>query len=148
MKIQWNWGTGIVVAMAAFMLMIIGFVVVMARQDISLVEPDYYPKGQAYQEMIDKHANAAPYRQDFRVDVRDGKILVSFPAFFRSEAVQGEVHMYHRVSDLSDRYFDLALNDQNIFSIDAGKQKGRYILKIDWQQDGIAYYTEIPVNLE
>jgi hypothetical protein len=148
MKIQWNWGTGLVVAMGAFMIMVLSFVSVMVRQDVSLVEADYYPKGQAYQEMINKRANAAPYRQDFRVDVFDGMVYVAFPAFFRPKAVQGEVHLYHRVSDTADRYFTLTLNDQNEFSFDAGKQKGRYILKIDWKQEGVEYYTEVPVTIE
>ncbi len=148
MKIQWNWGTGLVVAMAAFMIMVLAFVSVMVRQDVSLVEADYYPKGQAYQGMIEKRANAAPFHDSIVAEVLDGNIRLSFPAFFRPETVTGEVHFYHRVSDLADSYARLALDDGGVFIFDAGKLKGRYILKIEWKQDGVEYYMERPVTID
>ncbi len=142
MKIKWNWGTKLVVAMAAFMLMVLAFVVVMFRQEVSLVEKDYYPRGQAYQEMIERVRNTLPYATDIRAVTEDGVLKVTFPEFFRPEATAGEVHFYHRVSDVKDFYSKLSLDDNSVYTYPAKNFKGRYILKITWQQDGIDYYTE------
>lgn len=148
MKIEWNWGTKLVIAMAAFMLMVIAFVVVMFQQDISLVEKDYYPRGQAYQDMIRQVQNTVPYAGDIHADAADDELRISFPAFFRPEATQGLVHFYHRIDDAHDRYVRLSLDENGVFSYPARGLKGRYILKISWQQDDIDYYTEKSITFE
>lgn len=142
MKIQCHWGTKLVVAMVAFMLMIIAMVAYMSMHQISLVEKDYYPKGQAHQEMIQKIRNAAPYANQILVDVNGQTVRVQFPSFFRPDAVKGTIHFYHRTSEKSDHVTDLVLNSEGIFTFHSNQLKGRYILKIDWEQDGIPYHIE------
>ncbi len=148
MKIEWNWGTKLVIAMATFMIMILSMVVVMFRQDISLVEKDYYPKGQAYQEMIIKERNALPFKDDIRLGVANGRVQVKFPDFFKPETTTGYVQIYHRISDNQDRFARLSLNENGVFSYPAVDLKGRYILKISWQQEGAEYYTEKSITIE
>lgn len=148
MNIKWNWGTKLVIAMAAFMLMVLSFVFVMLRQDINLVEKDYYPKGQAHQELIVKIRQTMPYANEILASFEDEEIRVSFPAFFRPETIRGSVHLYHRIDDANDRFSDLVINENGIFTYPASDLSGRYILKISWQQDGIDYYTEKNVTIE
>lgn len=148
MKIQWNWGTKLVLAMAAFMLMIISFVVFMFQQDISLVEKDYYPRGQAYQEMIDKVQNTVPYANDIIAKVENNAVQIAFPTFFLPDKVEGLVHFYSRIDDSNDRFIGLTLNEDGVFTYPVNGIKGRFILKISWQQDGIDYYTEKNISIE
>jgi hypothetical protein len=148
MNIKWNWGTKLVIAMAAFMLMILGFVAFMVRQEVSLVEKDYYPKGQAYQEMIKKTQNTIPYASEIVVSYDENFAYVTFPSFFRPGAVKGEVHFYHRVSDVNDFLADLILDENGVFSYPVKRLRGRYIIKLDWEQDGIEYYTEKNLSIE
>jgi nitrogen fixation protein FixH len=148
MKITWNWGTKLVIAMATFMLMVIAFVVVMFQQEISLVEKDYYPRGQAYQEMIQQVQNTAPYADDIHAEVVQNGLRISFPAFFRPEATQGIVHFFHRISDKHDLHVRLSLNEEGVFTYPAQDLKGRYVLKISWQQDDIDYYTEKSITFK
>jgi hypothetical protein len=148
MKIQWNWPTKLVVAMAAFMLMIISLVIFMFQQDISLVEKDYYPRGQVFQEMIDKVQNTVPYANDIIAKVEDNEVHVAFPAFFRPEKVEGHVHFYSRIDDSNDRFADLTLNEDGVFIYPVNGLKGRFILKISWQQERTDYYTEKNISVE
>ena len=148
MNIKWNWGTKLVIAMAAFMLMILGFVAFMVRQDVSLVEKDYYPRGQAYQEMIEKTRNTDPHASEIVAGYDENFVYVSFPSFFRPEAVSGKVHFYHRVSDVNDFFTELILDENGFFSYPVQRLKGRYIIKLDWEQDGIEYYTEKNLTIE
>lgn len=148
MKIHWHFGTKAVLGLALFILMIGIMVIRMTQEDISLVEKDYYPKGQAYQEMIDKVQNTIPYASDIRAWLENDRIMVSFPHFFRPESVSGSVHFYHRVTDSKDVYTALKLNSEGVFIYPAGDMKGRFILKIDWVQDEIGYYTEKNITIE
>ncbi len=148
MKIQWNWGTKLVIAMGAFMLMVISMVVFMVRQDVSLVEKDYYPRGQAHQEMIDRVQNTLPYVNDILAVVENGSVIISFPPFFEPLSTEGFVHVYHRISDANDRYLPLMLDQSNRFSFPLAGMHGRFILKITWQQKGVDYYTEKNIDLQ
>ncbi len=148
MKIKWNWGTKLVIAIVAFMLMIIAFGIYMASNKVSLVEPDYYPRGQAYQDMIEHIQNTIPYASDIQVHNDNGTIRIAFPDFFRPDAVEGSVHFYHRTSDLKDEYAKLELSDEGVFSFPVEKMNGRYIIKIEWKQDEVGYYTEKDLFIE
>lgn len=148
MKIKWNWGTKLVIAMIAFMLMVVALVVRMAREDISLVEKDYYPKGQAYQELLDKVQNTLPYASEIHAEIQHDTVLISFPDFFEPESVRGSIHFYNRTSENKDFYIPLELDSDRIFRHFAGNIKGRYIVKIDWEQQGVSYYTEKNLTLE
>ena len=148
MKIKWNWGTGAISGLIMLMLMIVGMVIRMSMEDISLVEKDYYPKGQAHQEMIDKVRNTIPYASSIEASVENGLVVVSFPAFFRPDAVKGTVHIYHRVTDSKDILVPLQLDKDGVFAYPSHEMRGRYILKIDWNHDGEAYYTEKSIVIE
>ena len=148
MKIHWHFGTKAVLGLGLFILMIAILIVRMAQEDISLVEKDYYPKGQAYQELLDKVQNTIPYAADIQARLENDKVMVAFPDFFRPESVNGQVHFYHRVTDSRDIHTQLALNENGVFTYPAGAMKGRFIIKIDWLQDGIAYYTEKNITIE
>ena len=52
MRIKWNWGTGILIGIIAFMAFIIGLVYFSVQQNFDLVERDYYPKALEYQQQI------------------------------------------------------------------------------------------------
>jgi hypothetical protein len=145
---KWNWGTKLVIAMAAFMLMVIAFVVFMFSQDVSLVEPDYYPRAIAFQQRLDKVENTRPYNDSIIAQLSGTSLTISFPDFFEAEKVMGNVHFYNRISDQNDQYAALDLDEEGIFSYPIQNlNKGRYILKISWVQDGINYYTEKSINM-
>lgn len=148
MKIKWNWGTMLVIGMAAFMLMILALVARMASVDVSLVEKDYYPKGLAYQEKLDKVQNTVPYASDIIATIENNMLKVSFPDFFQPDAVEGAVWIYHRVTDTKDIEVDLKLDQNGVFNYPAANMRGRYIIKIDWEQEGVAYYTEKRITVD
>ena len=54
MKIQFNWGTGIAIALIVMICGMLTLVYLATRQDYFLVEKDYYQKGINFQEQIDR----------------------------------------------------------------------------------------------
>lgn len=148
MKIHWHFGTKVMLGFGLFILMIAIMVIRMAQEDISLVEKDYYPKGQAYQDLLDKVQNTVPYAADIQAWIENDTIMVSFPDFFRPESVIGSVHFYHRITDSKDIHTQLKINEKGVFAFPLKELKGRFIIKIDWVQDGIGYYTEKNITIE
>ena len=57
MKIQFNWGTGILLVIIVFFGLMIAMVVFSMNQEVNLVSPDYYPKGIDYDKQIEKTKN-------------------------------------------------------------------------------------------
>lgn len=148
MKVNWNWGTKLVIAMGLFMAMIVAFVVVMVKQEVSLVEPDYYPKGQAFQQMITSTENTVAYAGQITAQADREAIRVKFPEFFRPGAVEGNMHVYNRVSDRGDRHANFTLDSTGTLIYPAEGLSGRYILKLNWTQDNVGYYTEKSVTIQ
>ncbi|HOH99021.1 MAG TPA: FixH family protein [Bacteroidales bacterium] len=145
---KWNWGSKLVLAMILFIIMLAFFVLRMIREDVSLVERDYYPKSQEYDLNLEKTKNALPFKDDIILSTSQDQIFVHFPEFFRPGAVQGKVHFYNRASDKGDFETALFLNDSGTFVFPVHELRGRYILKMDWTQDGLGYYMEKTLTIE
>lgn len=148
MKIRWHWGTKAVIVLGLMMAMVAAFVTVMIRQDVSLVEPDYYPKGQAFQKTIHAMENTIPYKDQITVETEPGILRISFPSYFRPEDFSGKLHLYNRVSDKGDRNVELIPDSTGTFTYPTQGLKGRYILKMLWSQDSLDYYTEKSITID
>jgi nitrogen fixation protein FixH len=144
---KWNWGTKLVLAMAAFMTLVIIFVVLMMQESVDLVEKDYYPKGQAHQQLIDKRNNASGFADSILVSLSQGDVMISFPQQANPKGIKGTVHFYQRISGDNDQFADLSLDSAGVFRYPANMLQGRYILKIDWTNGDQSYYTEKTIDL-
>ena len=98
MKIKWNWGTGILLAIIIFMSFIFSMVYFTTRQNYDLVEKDYYPKAIEYQQQIDKEQNAKNLQEKVRVNNRGDYVEVRFQPFFKYSDISGQITFY-RPSD-------------------------------------------------
>ncbi|MDD4086929.1 MAG: FixH family protein [Bacteroidales bacterium] len=144
---KWNWGTKLFIWTAAFMIMLIVFAVLMMREQISLVEPDYYPKGQTHEALIEKRRNALSLSEQIKVEVVDGKLVIQFPEELEPNDITGEVQLYHVVDDSKDALYRLEADSDGRVNIVVASLKGRYTLKIDWRYKETNYYTEKQINI-
>jgi len=133
-----NWGTKIVLGMAAFMLFIISMVVYMFKThgNDALVEDDYYEKGINYDKEYEAKSNtlnddAAPVIKLSKSqlilqlkDVADYQLTLMRP----SEAKK----------DVSSK--GKTIGDANLIIIDATHlDKGLWSLKLEWRSNGKDY---------
>ena len=139
---KWNWGTKLVLAMAAFMSMLIIFAVLMMREEVPLVERTYYPKGQAFQETIVKRNRAKAFNDSIVATQQGSEIILRFPKLFCPDSISGSVHLYNRMTENGDRLFALQADVQGQFVFPKDGLNGRSILSSVWQYDNIVYYTE------
>ena len=141
MKIKWNWGTKITIAIILFMSFILTLVYFSTRNSIILVEKDYYPKGLEYQKQIEKIKNAKPFRDSLKINIKKKKIDLSIKGV---EPDSGSVTFYRpdqeKVLDLvypfeADKKIDYSYSLKNF-------RTGIYILKISWWENNKGYYLE------
>lgn len=143
MKLNWNWGTKLVISMGLFMLMIIGFVYLSFLQDFDLVEKDYYPKSLGYQVEIDKKINARQAGEPIKIENKNDNLFLTFPAGFNPDEVKGEMYLYRPSDKRQDHVFLIALDsNRNQYLSIASIEKGKYILKIDYEVSGKLYFQE------
>ena len=137
-----NWGTGIAIALGAFMIFILSFVYKTFTDrsyDHQLVSEDYYKDEVNYQQEIDALTKAKKLNEPIQLENTDKGILVTFPSDVTTKKVVGTIS-FQRASDIK-LDFDLAINLTNnkLLISDEKLVKGLYNVKINWQVATVEY---------
>ena len=146
MKIKWNWGTKIAIAIILFVSMILGFVYVATQNPIILVEKDYYPKGLEYQSRINDIKNAAPFKDSMVLKQSKGQLFLKIP---NTSPDSGNITFY-RPNEEKGLDIVQPLSAKTPINVTFSKKHfkmGFYILKISWWQNGIGYFIEKKIFL-
>ena len=89
-----NWGTGIVIAFALFMVFILSFVYKVQsdqKYDNELVTKEYYKKEATVQIDIEKKQNANALKNLVVIKKVDEGIIIEFPSDFDYSKIKGKV---------------------------------------------------------
>lgn len=137
-----NWGTGLVIGMAAFICFIMYFVVTMMTgkdYEYDLVVEDYYKAELHYQQDIDAENNAMAMKKEIRIIEKEGKLVLSFPENIK---INNEASAtFYRPSNKS-LDFSVSLSElQNgeLFIPEEKLVDGRWNLSLNWHHDGKDY---------
>lgn len=143
MRINWNWGTKIFIAIAIFMIFILTMVYMTTLQDRSMVEDKYYQKSIVYQDRIDKKANSTQLEQQVIVKIGSSHLSIIFQDFFKPEDIKGKIEIY-RPSDIKlDVHIPIVLDSTRSIFYPINKMvKGKYIVKIDYTVGEKGFYQE------
>lgn len=148
MKIKFNWGTGIVVAMMVMVTGILVLVSVAVRQDFDLVDADYYQKSVNYQQHIEKVKNTETLEEKIRIELSADSLKLQFPNLTNYEEYSGKIQFYSPVEKSRDLTFDVQPKSDYTQSVSLKNlEKGRYQVKIDWQANNVSYYQEEDVTV-
>jgi hypothetical protein len=139
-NIKWNWGTKLLIAIILFMSLIFYLVYLSTKQDLNLVEEDYYPKGLKYQARINEIKNAAVFKDQIQLTQTDSFVVLTLPDISPDS---GSVVLFRPSNerlDINSRINPDTLN-RMYFSMEQFR-KGLYIYKIEWFENGNGYYLE------
>jgi len=138
-----NWGTGILIVIIVFFIAIFSFIFFSTTQKVNLVEEDYYPKELDFDTQMDKIRNTNNLDEKILFEFPEELIVISFPEIVRNKTPNGSILIY-RPSDYEDDItIDIQLNDDNQQILSSKELlAGKYIIKIDWELEGIRYYQE------
>ena len=142
MKIKWNWGTGIVVAMILFMVFILQFVyrvTFVKKYDHNLVTEDYYKEELHYQEEIDKMNNASKLPENIVIKRAASGVDIIFPSGMEPDKITGKIYFKRLSNNKLDFEREIKL-DSLVFHIPEGQFiEGHWEVKIDWKYNDKPY---------
>lgn len=149
MKLKFNWGTGIAIAMV---LMIIGMstlVYIATRQDYFLVEKDYYQKGIHYQAQIERIRNTNSLRDKPSISLEGKTLQVQLTPWFAGKTIEGQILLYSPVNENFDKSSDLNPDSslRQLIPLDDLKP-GRYLVKLEWTANETPFYMEKEIRIE
>ncbi|MDP2336160.1 MAG: FixH family protein [Bacteroidota bacterium] len=143
MKIKFNWGTGIVIALIVMISGMIFLVSIAVRQDYDLVDKDYYQKSINYQQHIEEVGNTERLAEKVQLELSADSLKLIFPKLTNVQDYSGEIHFYSPVEEKRDLILHVKLDSVYSQSIDLKSLKsGRYQVKIDWIANKGSYYQE------
>ena len=136
---KFNWGHGITLFYICFVATVVTALVASFQVDHSLVTEDYYAKDLAYQSQYEKAQNSLTNKK-VSIELKRETEQVEINFVDAQNKINGTVDFY-RPSDKS-RDFSVKLEDKvNTISTNELLQ-GKWILKIDWKENGESFYTE------
>ncbi len=145
MKIKWNWGTGIVVAMVLFMIFILQFVyrvTFVDKYDHHLVSDDYYKDELHYQKEIDKLNRTLELGEKVEFTNTPEGLLIRFPADLKGEKIEGTVFFKRYSNEKLDFTEEILLEEHAMYVSKDKLLPGKWEIKVEWKYKDQDYLTK------
>ena len=133
-----NWGTGIVIAIVAFISFIMFFVVTMTTNhdaNHDLVTEEYYKAELGYQKEIDAERNASTAASQIKIKKSPEGLLVIFPDGYDDTNVKGIVSLYRPSNKNLDFNLPISLSNSHLLIPDDQLLEGRWDIKVFWEHE-------------
>jgi hypothetical protein len=147
---KFSWGKAIIMTYVVFVLGIGFLVYTSVTKTIDLVTPNYYEKEIRYQQQIDKINNTGRLENKLTTNVIAGNFVIVFPDdSIGGCPLTGEVTFYRPSDAKKDFKLPLSPGLDMKQIIDTEKlEKGLWKVSIDWNKDGIDYYSEEKIVIQ
>jgi hypothetical protein len=145
MKIEWNWGKGIVLILTIFMGSMIAFFIYTLSLPENLVMEEYYEADLTYQTVIDKknRTNALSKEATIVHDSANQRLLITYPQIAMPRQFNGDVHLFRPDNDKLDQHYPVQTDSTFTQSIDISALKaGLWKCKLNWNVDSTGYLNE------
>lgn len=142
MKIKISWGTGIVIAMALFIIFILQFVyraTVYEKYNYHLVADDYYKEELNYQKEIDKENKANSLKQNIKLVKTNKGLEIVFPSEFEYPKLKGTIRLLRPSNYKLDLKRELKLTSNTFFIDNKELLAGIYNITVDWSYNTDRY---------
>lgn len=135
---NFNWGHGIFIFYVLFVGAVVSVLIASFSVDHSLVVDDYYAQDLAYQTQYDKTQNSlASENVKINLDETNQELTIDITS---AKAIKGTADFY-RPSDKS-KDFKVELNSAETIIPTDKMLTGKWILKLDWKENGKSFYKE------
>lgn len=142
---KFNWGTGIVIGMAAFMIFILQYVIRVQldeKYDNELVTDQYYQKEVEINANRVKQENAVKLHNSLRVETSAEGIMVYFPNEFKPNEIKGTISLYRPSNQSFDQTIPLELSSNHLLIPTSKLVGGRWDISIDFTYQNNGYLKQ------
>lgn len=136
---KWNWGTGLVLAMAGFIAFILYFVITMStntKYSHDLVTNEYYAKEMVYQEEIDAETNTNNLAEKIISKKADNGWEITFPKSLDPTKIMGKVFLYRPSNKKLDFEMPITISSSNLLIPENNLIGGRWNIILEWSYEG------------
>jgi hypothetical protein len=147
---KFNWGTGIVIGIAAFMIFILQYVVRVqldAKYDNELVTEQYYQKETEINANRIKQENALTLGSNLRIEMVTEGLKVYFPETFNPEEIKGNISLYRPSNQAFDQTIPIELSSNHLLIPKSRLVDGRWDITIDFTYQGEGYLKQQTLSL-
>lgn len=147
-KLNFDWGTGLFIAIGLFVVTTLSVVAFIISLDFDLVSQDYYEKGVQYEQQIKniEQANALEIPVTIQFTSEENVVEIIFPDQFNSQQLSGTIMLYRPSDSSLDRNYDLQLNGNYMQKIDASElARGKWLVKLSWENNDESYFKETSI---
>ncbi|TBW28013.1 FixH family protein [Gramella sp. KN1008] len=140
---KFNWATGLVIGMVAFVSFIMYFVVTMISSneyDHDLVVEDYYKAELHYQQDIDAEKNALNLEENISLERHEGELVLIFPESMNLKEMKGHILFYRPSNKTLD--FEIPLSEvksRNFVIPNDNLVEGRWNVSVNWTTQSKEY---------
>ena len=139
-----NWGNGIALVITVFVIGTLSVVSYLISLDFFLVSNEHYEEGVDYQQTIDERKRSSDLKDPVVIifDEKMEALRIVFPNEFVGKA-QGDIKLYRPNNPELDETLPLSVNANGTQLISTSSlEKGKWILKIQWNADKQNYLEE------
>jgi hypothetical protein len=148
--IRISWGTGIVIAIALFMIFILYFVIKVqsnAKYDNELVVEEYYKHDAKFGDEMIRVQNAQDLAQKPVIKNDSLGITIIFPEIFVPKDIKGTVNFYRSSNKKFDFNIPIGLSGSELNVPKNKLLEGRWEINMEWQYEGKQYLTKETVYI-
>jgi len=145
---KFTWGTGIAIFLILFLAASAVFIVFAMRQDVNLVEEDYYEKGVDYTEQMNMDSRSVPYKDSVKIDLDRDFLNIEFAESLVADIDSGGVLLYRPSSSSLDVKMPFVYSENPVKVPASQLITGRYILQLHWYSGGLKYEIDRAINLQ
>jgi hypothetical protein len=140
-------GNLIIAGLAGMILFMVYMVTQCLRQNIPLVNENYYQKEVAYQQEIDAKENASSLLEKISITKVEKTLQVNIPNAVMENFTSGEIKFYCPSDKSQDKEIKLQKQTGPIMVNTADWKNIGYIAKVNIEAGGKKYYQEVDIKL-
>ncbi|WP_369047586.1 FixH family protein [Tenacibaculum sp. UWU-22] len=132
---KFNWGTGIAIAILAFMGFIMYYVIKISTDKAynhDLVSDAYYQKELEYQHDIDATKNANNLKENIKIEQTKEGLRIYFPSNFTPKDITGKVFLYRPSNKHLDFEIPISLSNTYLLVPENRLLGGRWNITVSW----------------
>ena len=138
-----SWGTGIAIFYSFFVISMLVLVYATTKQDISLVSDTYYEEDLSYQKKMDKIQRTNQLKHVFKLSIDQNSTVISVTIPEELPHFKGNMTLFHPAYAMLDQAYPIENNAQHNQFIPVKRlKKGRWLVKIEGENEGKIYYHE------
>ena len=138
-----SWGTAIAIFYSFFVIAMLVFVFAANKEDISLVSDTYYEEDLSYQLKLDKMKRTNQLQHVFELSIEQNPTGISVTIPEELPHFKGNMTLFHPAYAALDQAYPIENNMENKQIILVEKlKKGRWLVKIEGENEGKNYYHE------